>query len=417
MKPLPLSTIAKFLKIPHRSKVIIRGGAIDSRLVEKGDLFFAVKGKQVDGHIFLKDVAQKEGAAAVVDATYCGEDFGLPLLRVPDVTQALQIVGHQLLKTMDATVVAITGTLGKTSTKNFAKCLLETKYKVFATPRSYNSQLTLPLSLFLADGDEEVLLLEMGMTEPGQIRKLVEVAPPDIALLTSVALQHVDHFPDGLRGIAREKGSIFSHEKTTLALLPKDLPFFDEIVKIGTCHKLPFTIDHPFDQPIPGFKQNLAAAIALAKALDVPQEEIEKGAQQVKSPPMRFERMEREGVVFINDAYNANPNSVLAAFASLPLPKPGGQTIAVLSEMDALASYTVEGHQMVAKAALKAIDSLLCIGERCKIIEEIWKKEGRSIECFACRNALKKRLFEIVHSGDVVLLKGARSYSLDVILD
>lgn len=436
MKPTPLSYFAALLGQKLTSSASVCSAAIDSRLVKKGDLFFALIGNRSDGHTFLKDVALKGAAGAVVQQEYQGDAFGLDLLRVPDVLTALQEIARLMLETRKTKVVGITGSMGKTTTKEFAATLLATTYRISKSPLSYNSKATLPLSILLADEEDEVTVLEMGMSEKGEIAKLVSIAPPEIACLTNVTYQHSTGFPEGLLGIANEKGSIFSHPKTKKGLLFANVPHRDAIVAIGTCPKATFSLtEHgdlrgeiveggirieghliPLKLPLKAHYQNFLAAVACAKELGVSWEAIQKAAPLVKLPPMRFEILEKEGITFVNDAYNANPEAVNLALSELPQPKTAGKKIAVLSEMNALGVFTEEGHTQVALTALKHVDLLLCLGKNCITMKNIWEKAGKHVEHFENKEDLTKSLKQWAKPGDVVLLKGARAWALDELL-
>ncbi len=443
MKPIPFNALAKYLELYHNNQTLVSGVAIDSRLLQAGDLFFALPGSHVDGHDFLEMVAAKGAAGAVVREDYRGGMFGLPVLHVPDVLVALQELARKSLEKRDSKVIAITGSLGKTTVKEFAATLLRGSFKVFASPLSYNSQATVPLSILMADETEDYLLLEMGMTHKGDLANLIRIAPPDIALLTTVAIQHAVNFSDGLTGISREKASIFSHPKTELGLMHHDIQYFDEVVSTGSCPKKSFSttstaadyhlevrgegvrirvkgedpIEIPLSLPIKAHYHNFLAAVALARTLDVPWSKIYEAADLICLPAMRFEKIEKQGVLFINDAYNANPDSMRAALEGLPKPESGGKVIAVLSEMDALGMYTEGGHALVAETALQYADLLLCVGSRCETMRKIWKREKKPVLLFETRKDLEASLVEHVKSGDVVLLKGARAYALDQILE
>jgi len=132
---------------------------------------------------------------------------------------------------------------------------------------------------------------------------------------------------------------------------------------------------------------------------------------------MRFEKVVKQGIVFINDAYNANPDSMKAALENLPAPEPKGRVIAVLGDMDALGSYTEQGHALVARTALQYTDHLLCLGPRCETMLRIWKEASKSVELYSTRSELADALQQLVQPGDVVLLKGARIHALERILD
>jgi UDP-N-acetylmuramoyl-tripeptide--D-alanyl-D-alanine ligase len=442
VRPIPFNILASLLKLSHPSQTLIQGVAIDSRKITVGDLFFALPGSRVDGHAFLKEAALKGASGAVIREDYLGEDFGLPLLRVADVLGALQDLARKMLTKRRSQVIAITGSLGKTTTKTFAAALLGARYRVFASPLSYNSQATLPLSILMANGDEDFLILEMGMTHEGDIKKLISIAPPDIALITTVAVQHAVNFKDGLAGISREKSSIFGQTKTRLGLVHHDIFHHDAIANTGNCPKKTFSLtnrsadyflevlpksvrvhiqrENPYEctltLPAQFHYHNFLAAASLAHSLAVPWALICETAPTLQLPPMRFELVEKQGILFVNDAYNANPDAIQAALAELPKPKPGKKTIAILSEMDALGTYSEEGHTRVAETAIKYADYLLCLGSRCETMCLIWKRQQKPVQLFASRAELGHALKTLAEAGDVVLLKGARSYALDLLL-
>lgn len=442
MKPTPFHVFANLLSLNHSCQTLVQGVAIDSRKVEAGDLFFALPGNRVDGHSFLEEIASKGAVGAVVREDYVGQEHGLALLRVPDVRVALQQLARVSLARRRSKVIAITGSLGKTTSKEFTAALLRSRYKVYASPHSYNSKLTVPLNILTADGDEDYLILEMGMTHAGDLQGLISIAPPHIALLTTVAVQHAINFSDGITGISREKASIFSHPQTVLGILHRDIAHFDEAMAVGTCPKQTFSLSTPeadfylepsekgvlihtkgespvfcpLNLPIKVHHHNFLAAVAVARALHVPWEAIVEVSATLKLPPMRFEPVEKQGILFINDAYNANPDAINAALENLPKPKPGKKTIAVLSEMDALGTYSEEGHTQVAQTALSHADHLLCVGTRCAPMCALWEAAGKPVQLHLTRADLGVALKALAEPGDVVLLKGARSYALDQLL-
>ncbi len=384
---------------------IMHGAAIDSRLVESGDTFFAITGEKVDGHNFLQEAARRGATHAVVSKAYAGPSFGLQLCFVPAVAWELQERAKHFLIQYPKRVIAISGSVGKTTTKGFAATLLAQKFRVWASPKSYNSQLTLPLSILMADPASEIVILEMGMSEPGQIKRLIDIAPPEVALLTMISLQHVDAFPDGLEGIRREKLSLFAHPKTRLCIHHDSIDW-----KGGES----FTVEDRFGLgwPKPAL-HNFCAAVALAKAFGV--EEIESAIPKLTMPPMRMEEVRRGGILFVNDAYNANPDSMIAALEELG--RAQGRKIAVLSEMDALGSFAKQEHERVAKEALKYADLLLCLGGHCVTMQQVWKEAHRPVFYCASKQELRKKLKSVIALGDVVLLKGARAYAMEEILE
>ncbi|HVX01073.1 MAG TPA: UDP-N-acetylmuramoyl-tripeptide--D-alanyl-D-alanine ligase [Candidatus Babeliaceae bacterium] len=439
MKFTQLSEIANCLQVKALEKEI-RSFAIDSREVKKGDLFFALKGEKFDAHDFLKEVAAKGAAAAVVSADYRGESCGLCLLKVPNVTEALQKLAQTLQKMRKQRIVAVTGSVGKTTTKEYLAFLLAQKYTVAKTPGNNNSQVGLPLALLNAAGTEEVFVVEMGMSRAGDIRKLVEIVPPDFALVTKIGHANIENFSDGFEGIAAAKAEILSHPKTSCAVLNKQVLAYkafqqeilcprkifalapeeaDYVLEEGWVIKengaespifrLPFTATH--------LCEDFIAAATMARILGLSWEQIAAGAQELKTCGLRFERIEREGIVFINDCYNASPESMEAALDNLPKPAFGAKTIAVLGKMVDLGKLSEERHRDVAQHALPKVDHLLCYGKDCLPMVDIFNKAGKPAEFFHDLNHLKSSLFELLKPGDVVLIKGSRSNKLWQILE
>ena len=437
MKQFPLYSLAEHLKLPGSFDEVIQGYRIDSRKVEKGDLFFALRGERTDGHEYLLEARSRGALAAVVDRNYSGPDFGLKLLRVADVKEALQSLARFSLELKRPFIVAITGSVGKTTTKEFVATLLGGKYTVSKTHGSYNTQLTLPLTILNRE-DAEVLVLEMGISEPGEMERLVSIAPPDIAAITKIALAHAAFFPEGLDEIKREKQQIFSQANTKVAILPSgiDLPFthlkkvyFSEIereadyfLSIADERGL---IDekgiraHKFDLP---FKEthllhNLLAAIAVARQMHLSWEEIDAQIPKLKLPKMRFEKLEKGGALLINDAYNANPESMRAALANLPQPKEGGKRLAVLGEMRELGEFSKACHEELGYFALKHVDHVLTFGGDASLISTIFADAQKPAEHFLDKGKLSERLQELMRPGDVVLVKGSRSLGLEAVLN
>lgn len=441
MQPTALKVLASLLEKPlEHSSVVVHGFAIDSRKVERGDLFFALSGQRVDGHAFLQQAASRGAVAAVIDEAYQGDHFGLNLIRVPDVLRALQELARKILKKRNCRVVGVTGSLGKTTTKEFVFSLLKTQYRVAASPYSYNSQATLPLTILKAEGNEEILVLEMGMSQEGEIKRLVEIAPVDIAVLTKISLQHSCNFPEGAEGIFREKSQIFSSSKMRFAVFPHEL--LAPISSLISCdYKTISLTDNKADfflkaqeqkielfskgeSPVPmrsslplyAHYQNLLAAIAVARFFCISWKTLQGAVPLLTLPAMRFEKIQRKGIVFINDAYNANPEATIAALKGLPRPLQGGKKIAVLGAMRSLGVYSDQGHRQVAQAALDCVDLLLCLGEKSQLMQSIWEKKQREAIFFQTREAMQRYLKALAQPGDVVLVKGDRFYALEEIL-
>jgi UDP-N-acetylmuramoyl-tripeptide--D-alanyl-D-alanine ligase len=437
MKGVQLAAVARMLGISEESASVVESYEIDSRKVKPGQLFFALKGETVDGHAFLEQVAAKGAVGAVVSKGYAGPSFGLALIKVDDVLASLQELARQVCTGRTWKIVAVTGSVGKTTIKEFIATLLEAEFRVGKTPGNANSQTGVPLTILNAEGSEEVLVIEMGMSQPREMDRLVSIAPPDVVLLNRIALAHVLYFPDGLRGIAAAKAEILSHPKTTLAFLHAQTCQFDEVMHAGTCEKLIFgagdyllhqsegniyqieergQLSPSFTLPFQAthLVENFLGAAAVARRLGLSWEKILERAQHLTVFEKRFERIEREGVVYINDSYNANPESMRAALTNLPS---GKRRIGVLGAMRELGAYTESSHREIAQFALDYIDELFCCGQECLPMVEVFAGAGKSVALFRDVNILRSHLAHIVQPGDVVLLKGSNSVGLWRLLD
>ncbi len=412
--------IAGLLGVSASSSSQVSGYQIDSRSVCPGDLFFAVVGERHDGHDFLREVRAAGAVGAVVSKTYGGPDFGLVLLKVDDVVLSLQTLAKKSLEGASIQIVGITGSVGKTTTKDFTATLLEGKYRVGKTLQSQNSKLTLPLTVLNRLDDIEVLVLEMGMSEPGDIERLVGIAPPDIAVLTKVALAHAAFFPGGLSEIARGKGAIFSSPKTRCALFDRDFLHYPEVVEKIQCEKKIFSeesepIRAPFKEP--HIVHNFWAAVSVARAMKMEWDEIDRQIPKLQLPKMRFEQFEKEGVLFINDAYNANPESMRAALFSLGAIKSPGKKIALLGTMKELGNLSEAQHREIGLYAQQFVDHLLVLGEEAKPLFDSYRESKIEAEFFLDLKQMALRLKEIKETGDAVLIKGSRSMSMETVLE
>lgn len=442
MRNLPLRQIAALLGVSLDGDVQVLGYQIDSRKVREGDLFFALKGEQTDGHFYLEQVKEQGAVAAVVAREYAGPDHGLLLLRVEDVLFSLQELARLLMADRQVQVIGITGSVGKTTTKDFLATLLSQTYKVGKPLRSFNTKVTFPLTLLNLQGDEEILVLEMGMSEPGDIARLNAILAPDIGVLTKIAPAHVEFFPGGLEEIAYYKAEIFADARTKIGVFDQDFTHFEKAQeRLQDKKKVSFSLtDRSADYFLseqegkflidekgvrafcfdPPFKQthilhNLLAAIAVCRLLKMPWEVIEKGMNDLQLPQMRFEQFEKEGILFVNDAYNANPASMRAALQHFPQPKEGGKRIAVLGSMKELGPLSEEAHQEMGRYAQKVVDHLLTFGPEAVGLSEAFQEVKKPAEHFQDPKILVQRLKDLMSPGDVVLVKGSRSLKMEQI--
>ncbi len=447
MKGQRLSTIAKILGsrienenyIEHLNDKYVEHFEFDSRKLVQNSLFFALKGEKFDGHDFLREAAEKKAAGAVVSRDYQGNPFGLSLIRVDDVVGSLQDLAKETLSKRSLKIVGITGSVGKTTTKEFVATLLSARFRIGKIPGNRNTQVSFPTSILNhLNGEEEVFVAEMGISLPGEMANLVDIAPPDIVLINKIAFSHAEFFVDGIRGIAREKGEILSHFKTKHAIIHNQAFSFEEISKRVPRSTSTFGLDPSLDYCVHfveegiiikeknGFStrvftlpfqashlcENFLGAAVVARNLGMEWEEIIKQSAHLKTYIHRFDKVEKKGITFIDDCYNANPESMKAALQNLPKPSQGGKTVAVLGAMKELGKYSEDFHREIGKCALDAVDHLLCFGKECLPMTDVFTKEGRPVDHFPDLSSLREKLQNVMQPGDVVLIKGSNSLQM-----
>ena len=381
----------------------VGGVRVDSREIRPGDLFVAISG----GEAFLDD-ARARGAAATL---------------VPDDPHhALAALGGAVRARSDARVVAITGSVGKTSTKDILAALLRPRLRTIAAPRGFNNELGLPLTLCLAEPDTEVLVTEMAMRGPGQIRDLARVARPDLGVITSIAPVHLEQL-GSLENIARAKAELLDElPEGAVAVLPERAPELEPFVprgldvrrfaepeaeiRGGRTHVRWHGRDIVFGFSARHQATNAAAALTAADALGVepPDEPVE-----VEFSLWRSQETELPGGgLLLNDAWNANPLAMRAALANLRERADGRRTVAILGEMAELGTDAPAYHEEIAREA-EGVDVVLGVGELARHYRpDEWSPSAAEAVAVARK---------LVRPGDVVLVKGSRSVGLEIVAD
>jgi len=436
MRNVSIQKIGQALGTPCEGETQVTGYQIDSRRIGPGELFFALKGGRTDGHAHLAEAKERGAVGAVVSKGYGGPDFGLLLLPVEDVTLSLQGLASRFIEEERPYMIGISGSLGKTTAREFIATLLEGKFRVGKTELNYNTKLTYPITLLNRRGDEEVLVVELGITEPGDMERLLQIAAPDLSVLTRVAWVHGAFFPRGLLDIAKEKGKIFSHPRTKKCIFHHGLYEYPEAIEQIHGEKVSFSMEdrsadyflsgeyfidekgvraYRFDPP---YKQahvlhNFLAAVSVARAMKLEWDEINRQVPKLQLPKMRFEEYEKGGVIFVNDAYNANPDSMRAALSHLPEPKEGGKRIAVLGMMVDMGPESENIHREVGRFAQKYVDHLLVMGEEAAPIYEAFQEGKKPAEQHLQFETLAERLKELMRPGDVVLVKASRCVQME----
>ena len=422
----------------------LTGVAVDSRDVKPGNVFFALDGARTDGHLFLEEVSKKGAAAAVVKKTYSGPKFGLVLFYVDDPLVSLQNAAKRWLAKSPAKVVAVTGSLGKTSTKGFLFSILKAKFNVSTTSGSKNSQIGLALAILNETrGDEDYLVLEMGMSAAGHIKKLVDIAPPHLALITSIELVHSENF-DAIEDIAKAKAEIFSHPKTEKVIINQDSNCASDLLNLVPCEKESYSLRgdarakwtmnvtangmefcengekvvFPFlNLQAEHMYMNLLAAVGCARSLGMSFAEIQGALGEVCLPEKRLQEIEKKGVVFINDAYNAAEASMKGALDVIRKRNSGNRKIAILGHMRELGKFSDGCHRRVGEFALSCVDTVICLGENCKPLVEAWQEANKPVHWFLQFDEMMQHIHKEIRPGDLVLVKGARSLQLEKIIE
>jgi UDP-N-acetylmuramoyl-tripeptide--D-alanyl-D-alanine ligase len=451
MNPLPISQIAKFAGASLSSgdgSVVVDKIRTDSRTLKRGELFVALRGENFDGHNFVEGVGKAGAAGAIVELNWKGE---LPktfaLIRAEDTLQAYQELAANYRRSLSLKVVAITGSNGKTSTKDFAAAVLARRFRVTKTEGNFNNHVGLPRTILEATSHDEVAVWEIGMNHPGEVAALARLAMPDVSIITNIGVAHIE-FMGSLEAIAAEKGALAEAvgEQGTV-ILNADDPFTRSIAArtrakvllagttAGTIRAseisqsesgTDFTILEGAHRcraqlPVPGLHmvQNALLAVAAGRVFGLSLEDCAAGLVAAPLTKARLQIKEIQGVHFLDDSYNANPDSMKAALHTLVELDVEGKRIAVLGEMRELGSESEHGHREVGEtaAALK-VDHLITIGNVAAEIAEAAEQAGLE-KSVAVRSTLEaaELLSEIAAPGDLVLIKGSRAARTEEVIE
>lgn len=370
---------------------------VDSRTVQPGDWFFALPGQKTDGHLYVEDVLKNGAGLAVVER---GEGF-----KVENTLTALQELARLVQKQRKSKVIAVTGSVGKTTTREFLSEMLSTQFKVGKNSHNQNSQIGLALTLLNeVKGDEDFLVLEMAMTHKGQIKRLTEMAPPYVALITKVEPVHMVNF-ESIEGIAEAKAEVFSHPETLFAVLNPSIMHFSAM-KSGKCQKIPFKDHFPLPKLPSHHIENYRGACTVFELLGG---DLKNIPLEFKSFEKRFQKSVKKGITFVNDSYNASEVAVIGALENLPQ---GKKRIAVLGELRELGKIAEETHQRIARKALDHVDELILVGNGALPMQKVWEEKREKPLLFQDYKGALEELRKRVHEGDVVLIKGANGLGL-----
>ncbi|MBI2083638.1 MAG: UDP-N-acetylmuramoyl-tripeptide--D-alanyl-D-alanine ligase [Deltaproteobacteria bacterium] len=439
-------------------EAVVRGVSTDSRTVKSGELFFALKGENFDGHDYLKIAFQQGAVGAVVHksplAPLCqrGVRGILNIIQVPDTLKALGDLATRWRRCFPIPVVAVTGSNGKTTTKEMIASVLAEKYPVLKTEGNFNNLIGLPLTLFRLNRRHKIAVLEMGMNAPGEIRRLTEIAAPQVGVITNVGRAHLQGLRT-IRGIARAKGELLQGlPRSGVAFLNSDdssSPFLRKLshatvrtfgwkgrpdLKVRRYESQGlagqrFTVKvqrrlYPFSLKLlgKGNVSNALAAIAVGDYFSVPPARMKRALHHLRPKSGRMEPLSSRSWTLLNDAYNANPDSMtqsLEIFREI-----GGRSlrrVAILGEMLELGRFASSSHREIGGKAIRyKVDLLIGIGPHAPDLRRGALGEGaRPDRVVTFREGPKS--FESIRSllkkGDLILVKGSHGMRLDRLVD
>ena len=420
------------------------GVSIDTRTIAPGDLFVALQADR-DGHDFVAQALARGAAAALVSRIPDGVASDAPLLVVPDVLVALEDLGRAGRARMTGRVIAITGSVGKTSTKEMARTALAGQGVIHAAEASYNNHWGVPLTLARMPANTDFAIIEIGMNHPGEIAPLSRMARPHVALITTVAAAHLEAF-GAIEGIAREKGAIFEGlQPVGHAILPEDLPVTQILrdcadragaVVVGfgehgvarplrivpqdgalSCHARIMGDTLAFTLPTTGrhFAMN---AVGVLAALAAAGADLAQAAAHLSDwhPPQGRGAVETlGGIRLIDDAFNANPASLSAGLATLAGLQ-GGRRVAILGDMLELGTEEVAMHRAVADdPSMAAIDLVHCAGPLMRHLHEALPADKRGLWTQTAAE-LAAHPDKLISAGDIVLVKGSKSSRISMVV-
>ena len=422
----------------------IKSISTDTRNIKKGDLFVAVKGANFDGHDFLLQ-AQKQGASAII-ASKSPVGIKIPLIKVADTFKALGDIASYYRTKINAKVIAITGSNGKTTTKEMLCKILSSFGKTLESPKSYNNFIGVPLTMFMAEPVHKYVIFELGTNQKGEIPYLAKIVKPDIAVITNIGPSHLAGL-GSISGVARAKASLFKYLKPSgVAITEYDnkllKPYLKQlrnnIVSFGLDdratiwaenisyknNKLSFIVNGLYDCVLPVMGvwniSNALAALSVVYALGL---DLKKACNALKScrlPPMRMQKETVKGITLINDAYNANPLSTAGLVDELGLMRPKGRKILVFGEMKELGKYSSRYHSEIADRIKDSrLDEVILVGEETRFTEKRLKENKFTGIVFSFKSAVEisDKLSIRLKKGDIVAFKGSRGVGLDKVLE
>ena len=415
----------------------------DSREVRPGDLFWAIRGERYDGHTFVNESLSIGAVGAVVERSFSGSG---PLLRVEDTRKALSLFARWYRKSQSATVIAVTGSVGKTSTREAIFAVLSKRWYGVQSPASFNNDIGVPISLLLLESKHDFAVIELGASGPGEIGRLAKITEPQVGVFTAITAAHLEGFGT-VRRVASAKAELLHVLGTDgTAILNSDDPQLRAIGKNAKCKvvwfgtqsrsHVPDVMGHEIEArgPTVSFRCNggprasiaaagrhqvypALAAMAVGQVFGMNDMEIAGGFRTYRPPPMRCQIEQCGKITVINDTYNANPASVRAALDVLCNWPTDGRRLLVLGDMNELGTAGPRYHRSIGKEIVRrrVIDLCIAIGplSRHTVVGASYGNNRPILSHYTSVDDVGNRLWEILEPGDVVLFKASRAMKLE----
>ena len=439
----------------NNSKVFC-GVSINSRTLQKGELFVCIQGDNFDGHDFQGEAIKKDAAGIIVSnlknlpEEMINQKNGPFVIQSENTLKALQNLASYQRTRLPFQVIAITGTNGKSTTKEMIASIIETKFKTLKTQGNLNNHIGLPLTLLARKPEHEVGVLEMGMSASGEIKKLAEIAQPNIGVITNISAGHLDQLKT-VKEVQAAKGELFeSLDEEGTAIVNADDPLVLELANSLRTKIITYGIERPADiqarniQNLGGngfvftakiFNQSISinlpqigfcniynalAALATGHSLGISGINMVKGLKNYNQIPQRNEQIYFEGITIINDAYNANPQSMREALRTLSEFKTRGKKFLIIGDMLELGPLSESAHHELGKEiALSNIDNLVTVGSLASLVADSAKKnisKRLEIRKFSTHIEAVDYLLKKAGKGDCLLIKGSRGTKMENII-
>jgi UDP-N-acetylmuramoyl-tripeptide--D-alanyl-D-alanine ligase len=424
----------------------VRNVTIDSRKVKKGSLFIAIKGKRFDGHRFVRTAVQNGASVLVINRKRISEfdDIDLPIITVKNTTKALGEIAKLWRKKLNAKIIGITGSNGKTSTKDMLAALLNEKYKVSKTESNNNNHIGVPLTLLATNEKHDVVVAELGTNHFGEIEYTAKILQPDIALITNIGDSHIEYLKNRT-GVLKEKIALFDETQNNKGkiFINYDDPLLKNLHnKFSNCITYGFKnnvvvkgkiLNYTDDgKPVIEIKyknkkmkntlpiygeqsaKNYLAAVSIALNLGLTKEQIKNGTEKISITGGRLNVKHRKNFLLIDDTYNASPDSTIAAIRLVARIKTYEQKVLILGDMFELGKDNIKFHRSLSSIIIKSgIDELYTIGTGMKALHEKLINKKLVTKHFRTRKSLLKFISNYNLQNTVILVKGSRGMRME----